>query len=129
MASFRASSRLHERLDEVAEDILAITDRIEVFLYRLGRWSEAYEIRIFHFTKMEIILGREHPSTLTSMNNLAEVLSSQGSYKEAERIHRQALALRKKVLGKEHPETLTSMNDLALVLSSQGSYKEAERIH
>ena len=29
-------------------------------------------------------LGEAHPSTLTSMNNLAEVLSSQGKYEEAE---------------------------------------------
>ena len=28
--------------------------------------------------------GKEHPLTLISMNDLAEVLSSQGSHKEAE---------------------------------------------
>ncbi len=52
---------------------------------------------------------------LASMNNLAEVLSSQGKYKEAEEMHGQALALRERVLGKEHPDTLLSMNNLALV--------------
>jgi hypothetical protein len=30
------------------------------------------------------MLGREHPSTLTSMNNLAVVLSEQDKYEEAE---------------------------------------------
>ena len=40
------------------------------------------------------MLGKEHPSTLTSMNNLAEVLHRQGNYEEAERIHQQELALR-----------------------------------
>jgi hypothetical protein len=29
------------------------------------------------------VLGREHPSTLSSMNNLASVLDSQGKYEEA----------------------------------------------
>jgi Flp pilus assembly protein TadD len=43
------------------------------------------------------------------MNNLAGVLSDQGRYEEAERMHRQALELREKVLGLEHPETLTSV--------------------
>ena len=66
--------------------------------------------------------------TLMSMNNLALVLSRQGSYKEAERIHQQALVLSERVLGKEHPNTLASMNNLALVLGSQGNYEEAERI-
>ena len=38
----------------------------------------------------ESVIGKEHPSTLTNMNNLAV---SQGKYKEAEKIYRQVLAL------------------------------------
>ena len=30
------------------------------------------------------MLGKEHPSTLTSIDNLANVLSRQGKYEEAE---------------------------------------------
>ena len=41
----------------------------------------------FLFRKMEKMLGKEHPSTLTSMNNLALVLSRQGRYEEAEVIY------------------------------------------
>ena len=63
------------------------------------------------------MLGKEHPSTLTSMNNLAGVLSDQGKYKQAEEMHRQALGLYETVLGKEHPHTLASMSNLASVLS------------
>ena len=72
------------------------------------------------------MLGKEHPDTLASMNNLAGVLRSQGNYNEAEQIHRQTLALKETVLGKEHPFTLTSMNNLAEVLRSQGNYDEAD---
>ncbi|KJZ70980.1 hypothetical protein HIM_09635 [Hirsutella minnesotensis 3608] len=75
------------------------------------------------------VLGKEHPETLGSMNNLARVLQSLGKYEEAERLHRQALDLKEKVLGKEHPETLGSMNNLARVLQSLGKYEEAERRH
>jgi Tetratricopeptide repeat len=71
------------------------------------------------------VLGPEHPSTLTSMSDLAWVLSRQGKYVEAEQIDRQTLQLMHKVLGPEHPDTLTSMINLALVLSSQGKYVEA----
>ena len=35
---------------------------------------------------LETMLGKKHPLTLTSMNNLAEMLSSQGKYDEAEKI-------------------------------------------
>jgi hypothetical protein len=55
------------------------------------------------------ILGKEHPSMLTSMSNLVLVLDNQGEYGEAEEMHQRALELREKVLGKEHPDTLTSI--------------------
>ena len=129
MASFDMFSSLHESRDELAMDRLSMIDEIDSFLFRIGRWPEAYRMRVFHFRKTEKMLGKEHPSTLTSMNNLALILRSQGKYEEAERIQRQALALRERVLGKEHPSTLTSMNNLASVLRSQGKYEEAERMH
>jgi hypothetical protein len=40
------------------------------------------------------MLGREHPSTLTSINNLAAVLRDQGKYGQAGEMYRQALGLR-----------------------------------
>ena len=49
------------------------------------------------------VLGAKHPSTLTSMNNLALVLRSQGKYEEAEAMHRQVLDLQTEVLGAKHP--------------------------
>jgi hypothetical protein len=39
------------------------------------------------------MLGREHPSTLTSINNLAAVLRDQGKYGQAGEMYRQALGL------------------------------------
>ncbi|RYP10933.1 hypothetical protein DL764_000369 [Monosporascus ibericus] len=77
----------------------------------------------------EAVLGQEHPFTFDSMNNLANVLDSQGKYEEAEQMHRQALELTEAVLGQEHPSTLNSMNNLALVFRSQGKYEEAEQMH
>ncbi|KAK5268335.1 hypothetical protein LTR40_014288, partial [Exophiala xenobiotica] len=68
----------------------------------------------------EKILGKDHPDTLISMNNLARLLESQGKYNTAEPLYRETLQLREKVLGKEHPQTLTSMNNLSRLLESQG---------
>jgi tetratricopeptide (TPR) repeat protein len=98
-------------------------------LNQLGRWDDECEVRVYLKQIPELVLGREHPETLTSMNNLALVLSEQGKYEEAETIHRQTLELARKVLGREHPNTLISMNNLASVLSDQGKHEEAERIH
>jgi hypothetical protein len=39
-------------------------------------------------TLSETVLGKEHPDTLMSMNNLADILSSQGKYEQAEELYR-----------------------------------------
>jgi Tfp pilus assembly protein PilF len=74
-------------------------------------------------------LGKEHPSTLTSMSNLGSVLSDQGKYEQAEEMHRKTLALCETVLGKEHPSTLTNINNLGLTLSARGKYEQGEEMH
>ena len=63
------------------------------------------------------------------MGNLARVLDRQGKYEEAERIHRQTLALCEAVLGKKHPLTLTSAYSLAYLLHQNKQYKDAEPLY
>lgn len=82
----------------------------------------------FHFGQLCEAASVEHPSTLTSMNNLATVWNDQGKYEQAESMHQQALGLTEAVLGKELPDKLTNMNNLATVLSRQGKYKRAEEV-
>ncbi|PNP77903.1 hypothetical protein FNYG_08629 [Fusarium nygamai] len=94
-----------------------------------GRYEGAAKLYRETLEAKEKVLGKEHPSTLMSMNNLALVLRKIGEYKEAEKMHRETLAMMKKVLGKEHPDTLSSMNNLASVLDDMGEYEEAEKIH
>jgi tetratricopeptide (TPR) repeat protein len=70
-------------------------------LGNLGRYDKMqgwYNISYNRFIKLlnihEAVLGKEHPDTLTSMNNLAGVLDSQGKYDEAEAMFQQVLGLR-----------------------------------
>jgi hypothetical protein len=71
------------------------------------------------------VLGREHPSTLTTMSNLAGVLDRQGKYETAEAMNRQTLALKETVLGREHPSTLISVYCLAHLLANRHHYDES----
>ena len=69
-----------------------------------------------------------------SLHNLAVALWQQGTLDraklpESERLHREALAIRRQLLGNEHTNVLESLNDLALVLSNQGKLQEAEAMH
>jgi len=61
----------------------------------------------------EMVLGKEHPDTLTSVSILAPVLQDQGKYEEAEVMRRRALEYYDKVIGREHPSSLTSLSNLA----------------
>ena len=56
MASFGMFCPLHEPLDELAMGRLAVINKIEGFLFRMGQWSEA--MRVFHLRKTEKKLGQ-----------------------------------------------------------------------
>jgi tetratricopeptide (TPR) repeat protein len=75
------------------------------------------------------VLGPDHPDTVSSINNLALLLSSVGDYAEAEPLYREALAVSERVLGPEHPTTLICINNLGLLLSNKGDLKGAEPLY
>ena len=73
-------------------------------------------------------LGREHLTTLLSLNGLAGAISGQGRHVEAEAMDREVSDIREQLLGPEHEQTLDSKMNLAVTLSDQGRYAEAEEI-
>jgi hypothetical protein len=101
---------------------------VGVFLRRLGRWVYEYEVRVFHFRITDQVSGKEHPSTLMSMNDLAGVLSDQGKHDQAEEVYRRTLELSKTVLGKKLLLTLASMSNLAFTIQVQGRNIEAIKL-
>jgi tetratricopeptide (TPR) repeat protein len=66
------------------------------------------------------LLGSEHPTTLSAMNNLALTLLALGDAAGAAALHRQVLDARRRLLGPEHPDTLGSMSNLAMTLRALG---------
>ena len=71
-------------------------------------------------TKYKQILGDDHPDTLHSMNNLANLYHSMGQNDKALHLYEMCLAKRKQILGNDHPDTLHSMNNLANFYHSMG---------
>ncbi len=74
-------------------------------------------------------MGDKHPSYATSLNNLAQLYSSQGDYAKAEPLYQKALAIRKEALGAKHPDYATDLNNLAGLYQSQGDYAQAEPLY
>ena len=58
------------------------------------------------------VLGPDDPQTLSTLNELAEILTPQGRYAEADQIYGELIKAQKGTLGPDHPATLLSMLSL-----------------
>jgi hypothetical protein len=86
-----------------ADDEVTFKDLTEGIGRNQGRWKEAEELFGQVMETRKRVLGVEHPSTLTSMANLASTYMNQGRWKEAEQLNVQVMETRKRVLGAKHP--------------------------
>jgi len=57
-------------------------------------------------------LGRDHTSTLDTVNNLGNLYADQGRLTEAESMYQRALKGSEKALGRDHTSTLNTVNNL-----------------
>jgi tetratricopeptide (TPR) repeat protein len=66
-----------------------------------GRLAEAEPLYKRALEGLERVLGKEHPDTLTSVNNLALLYQAEGRLAEAQPLYKRALEARERLLGKE----------------------------
>ena len=72
-----------------------------------------------------LMLGAEHPNTLTSKNNLAATLMLHGNVAEAFALQQEVLVERHRVLGVDHPSTLSSKHNMASIFWQLAEYQTA----
>ena len=72
------------------------------------------------------MLGEEDADTAGGYKNLADNLTSQRKYKEAQPLYEKALAIRREVLGDEDLDTARSYANLASNLGRQRKHAEAQ---
>ena len=84
-----------------------------------GKYDDAEPMYKESLAIRKKVLGEEHPSVATGLNNLAELLKDQGKDDEATPLYKESLAIRKKVFGDEHPKVATALNNLASLLQDQ----------
>ena len=94
-------------------------------LYKDGDYAAAAKIGERIKQIRQRILGNEHPDYATSLNNLAVLYESIGSYERAEPLYLETIKIYGKVLGKEHPDYATSLNNLADLLAKQKKYAQS----
>ncbi|MCC3427626.1 MAG: CHAT domain-containing protein [Microcoleus sp. PH2017_01_SCD_O_A] len=75
------------------------------------------------------LFSDDHPDLAKSLNNLASLYRSQGRYRDAEPLYRQALEMWQRLFKGDHPDVATSLNNLAELYDFQGLYPEAEPLY
>ena len=97
-------------------------------LYRTGRYARAVVVGKKALKVAEEIVGPDHPSVATSLNNLAILYDTQGQYAAAEHLYKRALSIDEKALGPDHPSVATTLNNLALLYRATGRNLEAQEL-
>jgi tetratricopeptide (TPR) repeat protein len=81
------------------------------------------------FRLRKVRLGLDHPSTLASMNTLANNYAAAGRIADAVSLREDLLARRRATLGPDHPDTVAAINGLAwlLVTATEAAARDARR--
>jgi tetratricopeptide (TPR) repeat protein len=72
--------------------------------------------------------GESSVRLLHGLHGLGTLLSHRGEHAEAERLLRQALAIRRSATGPDHPSVADELQNVAQALMRQGRLKEAEAL-
>ncbi|KAF8722355.1 hypothetical protein AX14_009860, partial [Amanita brunnescens Koide BX004] len=102
--------------------------RFALVLQCVGSQDEAEKLKVDIMNTRKAKFGPDHPSTLTSMANLACTYRDQGRWDEAEMLEVIVMNARKAKLQPDHPDTLTIMANLASTYMNQGRWDEAEKL-
>ncbi|KAI1665578.1 AAA superfamily ATPase [Pyrenophora tritici-repentis] len=118
----------HSLADDDDGERLRLASKFARTLLSDGRYKEAEGLFVEVMETSKRVLTDEHPSTLTSMVNLASTYRNQGRWDDAEKLEVQVMETSKTKLGEDHPSTLTSMANLASTYRNQGRWDDAETL-
>ena len=104
------------------------------YLRDQGLYNSSHQLCTFTLNITRKIESEGHPEVASdvaaSLNCLANALSDQGNFGEAEKLYREALEIRCRLHpSREHPDVAHSLNNLANVLADQGNFVEAEKLY
>lgn len=119
-AGFKQAQQL---LDENDPGILALRNALALTLTELNKYDEARNL--LDITHFELALGKDHPSTLTGMGNVAFLLKCEGKLQQASDISRLAWRRRQEIDSPGSFQTISAGVDFSGHLHSQGKLNEA----
>ncbi len=127
----RAATYYRSALDVLQAQLGAKDPALAPLLGRLGALALARgeeELAEHHYRQALALLPGDEPQAALWLQDLARLHQGRGELEEAERLSRDALALRERTAGAWHPLTATALNALAWVLSQREASGEARAL-
>ncbi|KAL9072044.1 MAG: hypothetical protein Q9161_003818 [Pseudevernia consocians] len=115
--------------EQIEECVISFFANLGTLCFLQGKRTEAESIYQRALTGYEKALGRDHRSTLETINNLGNLYCDQGKLTEAESMYQRALTGKEKAFGRDHTSTLDTINNLGALYWNQGKLTEAESMY
>ena len=142
LGRYQHATVLHRQVLKSREKVLGIRHRATLeslnalgsSLGSLGQYREAEQIHRRELVGKQELLNEQpddldlQADVLIAIRNVADVLSHQRKFVEAEQLHREALFKAEVVLGDLHPDVFKTRGQLAGTLRDQGRLDEAEQM-
>ena len=91
----------------------------------MGDYPKALEFYIKALSIREKVLGKDHPDTANSYNNIGSAYIGMGDYPKALEFFTKASDIYEKVLGKDHPSIAAIYNNIGFIYSKIDNFNEA----
>ena len=109
--------------------IASFAIRLDLYYSAQGLFAQGLQWSEMALSISEKQLGPDHPSTGTSLNNLAGLYRSMGRYEAAEPLYLRALSIDSAALGEDHPDTAIDYVNLAGLYTQFDRYEESETLY
>ncbi len=110
------------------EHMKTVRTMMESVYIERSKYDQAEDLLMEGYRIKMLLLGEDHPETLTLMDDLGYLLYTNHKYLEAEMLLGQCVNKRKKQLGEEHADTLLSIHNLAMLYKDQAKFQQAEEL-
>jgi len=120
--NLKRSLELHKKLGGDTLESMILLGRVS---NRQGEYIKAQKWFQRALDDCEKNLGKDHPFTLNTVQNMAMIFEEQGMYGKAQEWYKRALNGYEKTLGNNHRSTLKTIHNMASILSAQGEYGKA----
>ncbi len=115
--------------DNIEDCVLQFHANLGSLCRAQGKLTEADSMYQRALIGREKALGRDHTSTLDTVNNLGNLYRDQGKLSEAELMYQRALIGYEKVFEQDQTSTLDTVNNLGVLYWTQGKLTKAESMY